>query len=71
MNTTYRYHSEYERGYDAAQRALDRSTIGASDALMIMRAAEYRYRNEENIPMAEWSKGYGDAFQEFLEDKAS
>lgn len=64
-------HSDYERGYDAACRALDRDTLGASDALIIARAAEYRYRQEENHPMAEWSKGYADHIQEFLHDKAT
>lgn len=63
-------HSSYERGYDAAQRALDRSTLNAMDMLKDARRSEANYRTQEMHSLAEWNKGYADAVQEFLEDKA-
>ena len=63
-------HGDYERGADAANRALDRSVLNASDLLVQARASEQRYREQENTAMAEWNKGYADTVQEFLDDKA-
>lgn len=68
--TTMDTHSSYERGYDAAQRALDRSTLTALDMLKDARRSEANYLAQEMHRLAEWSKGYADAVQEFLDDKA-
>jgi post-segregation antitoxin (ccd killing protein) len=64
-------HGNYERGYDAAQRALDRSTLNASDLLSQARMSEALADAYGNQWLTEWNKGFADAVQEFLDEKGT
>lgn len=64
-------HDEYQRGSDAANRALDRSVLNASDLLNQARLAEETARAQEIHWLAEWNKGYADMIQEFLDEKGT
>lgn len=60
---------QYQAGADAANRALDRSTLDASEMLQHWRAAEQLHRMAERYDLAEYAKGAGDMIQEFLDEK--
>lgn len=59
----------YWNGEDAARRALDRTTLNATDLLVQNRQAESRCRTAGDNARAEYHKGFADHVQEFLDDK--
>lgn len=61
---------DYERGVDAANRTLDRSTLNAQDLRMQWMGAMSRAQTAEDRKRYEYAKGFVDTIQEFLDDKA-
>lgn len=69
--TTMTHQDHYQRGFDAANRALDRQPFSAQDLLVQSEIAEAKHRADENHKLADWNKGFATAIREFLQDKAS
>ena len=64
-------HDHYERGFDAANRALDRQPLSAHDLLTQSEAAQAKYHEDGNLKLADWNRGFSTAIREFLQDRAS
>lgn len=63
--------SRYEQGRDAANRALDRSTLNATELLAQWEEAEKRGWRAEDYGLAEYAKGFTDTLREFLDEKGT
>lgn len=61
---------QYSKGWNAAQRALDNTTMAAAEMRRQASERETLYRADENHSMAEWCRGYVAAVDDFLTDKA-
>lgn len=67
--TEYRHDQNYQRGYDAANRALDRTTLTAMDLLTQAEVSCRKHEQRGNRNLAEWNRGFATAIREFLDDK--
>lgn len=60
---------EYERGVDAANRALDRTHLSAQDLLRQWEEAAMRAHVCEDTPGYHYAKGMVDTVREYIEDR--
>lgn len=68
---TVMIHDHYQRGYDAANRALDRSPLNAHDLATQAEDMQRWHLERGNHQLANWNRGFATAVREFLQDKAS
>lgn len=61
---------DYERGVDAANRALDRTHLSAGDLLAQWQAAATRAHAQENTAGYHYAKGVIDTLTEYLSDRS-
>lgn len=62
--------NHYAMGADAANRALDRTGLTASDLLVQWTDALNKAQTREDLVGYEYAKGFCDTLREFLDDRA-
>jgi hypothetical protein len=61
--------SNYQAGADAANRALDRTPLNASELHQQWLAAEQNHIKRENHAMAAYARGFADTVYEYMQTR--